>query len=192
MARWVFMTLDRITDANVKASATKLIERQMMRWTGQRPKGDYSPDPYQQILENAAAAIGLDLSDKNGALFRGIQIAARDNSPERVLRTCKHIVTSLGATGPRARQIAALLGTDMAGAKIVHCSLHDFHIESRDFDSALVKFKGKYCDSCPDRSPRPDNWKFNGAARQEFETKHEDFIGKFNATGAGLRFTTSD
>ena len=190
--KWAIMALDRITDSNAKAGATKLIERHMMRWKGQQPEGDYNPEPYQQILENAAAAIGLDISDKSGALFRGIQIAAKDNSPERVLRTCVHIVTSLGATGPLAQQIAALLGTQMAGSKVVHCSLHEYHREARDFDSALVEFKAKYCDSCPDRAPRPSDWKFDKAIRHELQEKHEDFIRKFNATGAGFRFTTSD
>jgi hypothetical protein len=190
--KWATMTLDRITDSSVKASATTSIERQMMRWKGQRPEGDYNPEPYQQILENAAAAIGLDISDKSSALFRGIQIAARDNSPERVLRTCEHIVTSLGATGPIARQIAALLGTQMAGSKVFHCSLHDYHHEARDFDSGLIEFKAKYCNSCPDRAPRANDWKFNEAVRQEFQAKHEEFIKKFDATGAGFRFTSSE
>jgi hypothetical protein len=190
--KWAIMTRDRITDSSVKASASTLIERQMMRWKGQRPEGDYNPEPYQQIMENAAAAIGLDISDKNSALFRGIQIAARDNSPERVLRTCEHIVTSLGATGPIAQHIAALLGTQMAGSKVVHCSLHDYHLEAKDFDSALAAFKAKYCDSCPDRVPRPNDWKFRDAIRRELEAKHEGFIKKFNSTGAGFRFTTSD
>ena len=33
----------------------------------------------------------------------------------------------------------------MAGSKVVHCSLHDYHHEARDFDSALIEFKSKYC-----------------------------------------------
>jgi len=190
--KWAVMTLDRITDSSAKAGATELIERQMMRWRGEQPKGDYNPDPYQQLLENAAASLGLDISDGSSPLSRGIQIAARDISPERVLRTCEHIVTSLGATGPIARQIAALLGTQMAGSKILHCSLHDYHHEAKDFDSALAEFRAKYCDSCPDRAPRPTDWKFTGAVRREFQAKHDEFIRKFNATGAGFRFTTSE
>jgi hypothetical protein len=190
--KWAVMTLDRITDSGSKARATQLIERQMMRWKGERPAGDYNPDAYQQLLENAAAAIGLDISDKTGPVFRGIHIAAKDNSPERVLRTCEHIVTSLGATGPIARQVAALLGTQMAGSKVVHCSLYDYHFEAKDFDSALTEFKAKHCDSCSDRAPRPVDWKFKGAVRKQFEAKHEEFIKRFNATGGGLRFTISD
>jgi len=190
--RWAIRTLDRVNDPSVKSNATKLIERQTMRWKGKRPEGDYNPDPNQQLLENAAASLGIDISDKSSVLFRGLQIAASDNSPERVLRTCEYIVTSLSATGPTARQIAALFGTQMAGSKILHCALYNYHHEAKDFDLALAEFKSKYCDSCPDRSPRPAEWKFTGAVRREFEAKHHEFIRKFNATGTGFRVTPSD
>lgn len=139
-----------------------------------------------------SSVLGIDISDKSSALFQGLQVAARDNSPERVLRTCEHLVTSLGATGPTAVEIATLFGTQMAGSKILHCALHDYHHEARDFDSGLAEFKSKYCDSCPDRSPRPPEWKFADATRQELEAQHEEFIRKFNATGTGFRFTPSD
>ena len=153
---------------------------------------DYNPDPHQQLLENAAAALGLDISDESSQLFRSLQIAARDNSHERVLRTCEHIVTSLGETGPTARQIAALFGNHMAGSKIIHCVLHDYHHEDKDLDSAMAAFKSKYCDSCPDRSPRPSEWKFTDAIRRELEAKHREFIREFNARGNGYRFTPFD
>lgn len=190
--KWAIMTLDRITDSTVKANVTGMVERQLMRWKGERPDGDYHPDPYLQLLENAAASLGIDISDKSSALVQGLQIAAKDNSPERVLRTCEHIVTSLGATGPAARQIAALLGTQMAGSKIIHCALHNYHHEAKDFDSALGEFKKKYCDSCPDRVVRSAEWKFSEAVRKDFEERHYEFVAKFNATGSGFRFTQSD
>jgi hypothetical protein len=190
--KWAIMTLDRITDSTVKANVTGMIERQMMRWRGERPEGDYHPEPYLQILENAAGSLGIDISDKSAPLYQGLQIAARDNSPERVLRTCEHILTSLGATGPTARRIAALFGTQMAGSKVVHCALHNYHYEAKDFDSALGEFKLKYCDSCPDRTPRPSDWKFTETVRHEFEEKHYEFITKFNDAGSGFRFTKSD
>jgi hypothetical protein len=189
---WATRTLDRITDPDVKAEATGLIERQVARWKGQSLEGDYHPDPYQQLIENAAASLGIDLSDKNSPLSQGVRIAAKDNSPERVLRTCQHIVTSLGATGPITRQIAALFGTQMAGSKILHCALHNYHHEAKDFDLALTEFKSKYCDSCPDRSPRSTEWKFTDIVRREFEAKYGEMIGAFNRTGAGFRFTPSD
>jgi hypothetical protein len=190
--KWVGSALDRITDPEVKADAIDTVERLMMRWRGQRVEGDYNPDPHLQLLENAAASLGIDVSDKSSQLYQGLMIAARDNSPERVLRTCEHIVTSRGATGPIARQIAALFGTQMAGSKMIHCSLHDYHLEGRDFDSALAAFKLRHCDSCPDKAPRPSDWDFKDSVEAEFQAKHEPFIRKFNTTGAGFRFTSSD
>jgi hypothetical protein len=190
--KWVGSALDRITDPEVRAESIGTVERQMMRWKGQRAEGDYNPDPYVQLLENAAASLGIDVSDKSSPLYQALLIAAKDNSPERVLRTCEHIMTSLGATGPVARQVTALLGTQMAGSKMVHCSLHDYHLEGRDFDSALAAFKLRHCDSCPDKAPRSPAWEFTDSVRDELQTKHEEFVRKFNATGAGFRFTSSD
>jgi len=190
--KWIGSALDRITDPEEKANAIDTIERQMMRWKGQRAEGDYNPDPYVQLLENAAASLGIDVSDKNSPLYRGLLIAARDDSPERVLRTCNYVVTSLGATGPVARQIATLFGTQMAASKIIHCSLHDYHLEGKDFDSALASFKLRHCDSCSDKAPRPSEWEFTDSVREEFQSNHEEFVRKFNATGGGFRFTSSD
>jgi hypothetical protein len=189
---WAIRTLDRVSEVRAKANATQLIEGQMKRWKGEHLQGDYNPDPYQQILENAASSLGIDLSDKSSPLVKGLQIAARDNSPERVLRTCEHVVTSRGATGPTARKIEDLFGTQMAGSKILHCALHNYHHEAKDFDSALIEFRSKYCNSCPDRASRPTDWKFTDAFRQEFQAKHEQFIRNFNTTGTGFRFTSSD
>jgi hypothetical protein len=190
--KWVGSALDRIKDPEEKAKAIEIIERQVKRWKGQRAEGDYNPDPYLQILENAAASLGIDISDKNSPLYQALLTAARDNSPERVLRTCEHMMTSLGATGPMARRIAALFGTQMAGSKIVHCSLHDYHLEGRDFDSALAAFKLTHCDSCHDQAPRPPSWQFTDSVRDELQTNHEEFVRKFNATGKEFRFTSAD
>jgi len=90
--RWVGSALDRITDPEERAEVIGIVDRQMMRWRGQPAEGDYSPDPYLQILENAAASLGLDISDKSSPLYQALLIAAKDNSPERVLRTCEQRV----------------------------------------------------------------------------------------------------
>jgi hypothetical protein len=190
--RWAIRTLDHVNDPGLRNKARELIERHVLRWSGERPEGDAYRNPTLQLMENAAASLGIDLSDKNDPLVRGLEIAARDNSPERVLRTCEHIVVSLGATGPTARRIATLFGTQMAGSKILHCALHNYHLEARDLDSALAEFKSKYCDSCPDRAPRPTDWKFTEANQREFLARHMEFVAKFNATGAGFRFPPSD
>lgn len=190
--KWIGIALDRITDTEEKAKATAIIERQVRRWKGQRAEGDYNPDPNVQLLENAAASLGIDVSDRSSPLYQSLLIAARDNSPERILRTCEHIVTSLGAMGPSARRLATLLGTQMAGSKLIHCSLHGFHLEGRDFDSTLATFKLQHCDSCSDKAPRPADWEYTDSVRDEFQAKHDQFVRTFNTTGGGFRFTSSD
>jgi hypothetical protein len=190
--RWAAGALDQISDAEVKQSARNLVNRAIKRWKGERLADDYNVEPHWELIQNAAAALGVDISDSTSALYQGLQIAAKDNSPERILRTCEHMVTSLGATGPTARKIAAVFGTQMAGSKVLHCALHKYHHEGKDFDAALVDFRMKYCSSCPDRAPRPPEWEFKGIVRQKFEAEHAQFIRDFNATGAGFRQIPTD
>jgi hypothetical protein len=157
---WAIRTLDRITDSEVRREAVRLVERHVKRWQGERVEGDRYADAPQQLVESAAAALGLDISDENNPIVKGLRIAARDNTPERVLRTCEHILVSMGAIGPAARQIKMPFGIETAGSKVIHCALHKHHHESRELDVALSEFRLKHCDSCPDRSPRPAEWKY--------------------------------
>lgn len=191
--RWAVRTLDRIGDAATKREAVGVIERQVARWKGAEFEGDgYRGNPIEQVIENAAASMGLDLSDENSPLVQGLRVAAKDNTPARVLKTCEHAVVSMGATGPIALQIKALFGIETAGSKVVHCTKHNYHYEARDLDSAFAEFRSRYCDSCPDRSPRPAEWKYTEAFQEELNAKHLQFVRDFNATGAGYRLTSSD
>ncbi len=190
--RWARQLAENLVDEEIRADALVRIERAAKRWQGESVEGDYHGDTVWQIFQNMATALRIDIRDENDPLVRGLRIAAKDDTPERVLRTCEYIVATLGAIGPTADHIAKLFGTQMAGSKIIHCALHGYHHEARDFDSALAEFKLKHCDSCPDRAPRPSEWEFTEAVRREFQAKHEEFIRNFNATGAGFRFTPSD
>jgi len=125
---------------------------------------------------------------KTNPIVHSLRIAARDNTPARVLKTCEHILSSMGWTGPTARRIEMLFGIQTAGSKIIHCALHKYHREAGDLDSAFTEFKSRYCDSCPDRSPRPADWKYSEAFQEQFNAKHLKFVADFNATGAGYRF----
>lgn len=48
---------------------------------GQKVEGDYQWDSVWQIVEKIAAAQGIDLSNANDPLVRGLRLAAKDNSP---------------------------------------------------------------------------------------------------------------
>jgi hypothetical protein len=169
------------------------MERHIARWKGGALETDsYRGNAAQQLIENAAASLGIDPSDETNPIVHSLRIAARDNTPARVLKTCEHILSSMGGTGPTARRIEMLFGIQTAGSKIIHCALHKYHREAGDLDSAFTEFKSRYCDSCPDRSPRPADWKYSEAFQEQFNAKHLKFVADFNATGAGYRFTPSD
>jgi len=190
--RWAVRTLDRITDSDIKGRATKVMERHIRRWKGEAVEGDRYCDPAQQLVENAAASLGIDPSDESNPIVQGLRVAARDNTPERVLKTCEHILSSRGATGPIAREIEMLFGIQTAGSKIIHCALHRYHLEAKDLDSAFAQFKSQFCDSCPDQAPRPAEWKYTKEFQRDFNAKHLQLVRDFNATGAGFRLTSSD
>ncbi len=181
-----------IVDPELRADALRLIERAKTRWKGEVVEGDYQGDTIWQIIQNVATGLGIDISDENSPLVRGLRIAARDDSPERILATCEHILVSLGATGPIARQIRMLFGISTAGSKVVHCTLHNFHVEGRDQGSAYAEFKRTHCDSCPDRKPRPEGWRYVGDVRKQIERQNYEFVARLAGTPHGPRYTNQD
>jgi hypothetical protein len=61
------------------------------------------------------------------------------------------LTVSFGAIGPLARKVSALLNMRTAASKVVHCMLHDYHVEGKELDIAYHNFKEAYCDRCPTR-----------------------------------------
>ena len=53
------------------------------------------------------------------------------------------------------------LGLERANPKIISCGLHPYALGGRDLDGINARFNERYCSSCPDREPRPDEWKFS-------------------------------
>jgi hypothetical protein len=190
--RWGIQAAESLRDPAVRADALSSIERAKKRWRGECVEGDYQWDTNWQIIQNMAAAIGVDIGDENSPLVRGLRIAAKDSDPGRVLVKCEHIIASQGAQGPIARQILRLFNLGTAGSKVVHCTLHDYHREGRDLDSAYAPFKASYCDACEDKRPRPAGWEYSGAARNEIEDKHSAFVERLAGTPNGLRYTDDD
>lgn len=189
---WAMQVINAIVDPELRADALRLIDRAKRRWRHETVEGDYEGDTIWQIIQNMATGLGVDISDENSPLVRGLRIAARDDNPERILANCEHLLVSLGATGPVARQIRRIFNIITAGSKVVHCTLHNFHTEGRDQDTAYAEFKRTYCDSCPDRKPRPDGWHYVGKVREQIEDRHREFVEKLAGTPYGLRYTTKD
>lgn len=190
--RWGEQVARAFDDPEIRADTLRLIERAKKRWKGEHVEGDYQWDATWQVIQNMAAALGVDVSDENDALVRGLRIAARDDSPERVLATCEHILASQGAQGPVARRIQRLFNLGTAGSKVVHCTLHNYHQESRDLDSAYEAFRRSHCDSCPDKKPRPAGWEYTDEVRQEIEARNYEFVERLAGTEHGIRYTATD
>jgi Domain of unknown function (DUF4365) len=190
--RWAMQVTNALVDPELRADALRLIDRAKRRWKGEVVDGDYQGDPIWQIIQNMATGLGIDISDENSPLVRGLKIAARDDSPERVLKNCEHLLVSLGAMGPIARRIVSAFNISTAGSKVVHCTLHNFHVEGKEQDVAYADFKRTYCDSCPDRKPRPDDWQYIGEVRTQIEAEHRDFVARLAGTAYGIRRTNQD
>jgi hypothetical protein len=190
--RWALETAQNLPDEGMRSDVLLKLERAKKRWAGELVEGDYHGDTTWQIIQNIASELGIDLSDEHDPLVRGLRIAAKDNSSERVLATCEHILASLGATGPIASEITRLFNISTAGSKVIHCTLHDYHVEGKDLDSAYAEFKARHCESCPDRKPRPEGWRGSEQEIRAIWSLHRGFVAELAGTPNGFRRTSED
>jgi uncharacterized protein DUF4365 len=190
--RWASQVAQSLVNPEIRADALFHIERAVRRWKGESVEGDYQGDTSWQIFQNMATGLGIDVSDENDPLVRGLRIAAKDDSPERVLACCEHIIVGQGATGPIAQRIQLLFNTSMASSKVVHCTLHKFHVEGKELDSTYAEFKRTYCDLCPDQKPRPQGWHYTDEVKRELQARHLEFVARLAGSRFGLRYTEKD
>lgn len=190
--RWAVQAAESIIDPGIRAEALRLIERVETRWKGEIVEGDYQGDVVWQAIQNMATALGIDVKDENDPFVRRLRIAAKDDSPERVLAKCEHLLVSQGAVGPTARRIQILFNIGTAGSKVVHCALHNYHVEADQLDSAYEKFRHVHCESCPDQRPRPQDWRYIDDVRRILEARHLEFVARLAGTPHGFRFTAED
>ena len=154
-------------------------------------RGDYEGDTIWQITQNIATSLGIDLSDDSDPLVRSLKIAAKDDTPERVLRKCEHLVVSCGSIGPRAQLIQRLFNIGTAASRL-STAAHDYHVEGKELDSAYEMFEQRYCDTCPDAEPRAESWEYTDKERIELEARHFDFVRRLAGTPYGIRYTSED
>jgi hypothetical protein len=186
--KWAMETAKAIADSNSRQNAIAGLQRAARRFRGEDIPGDYSGDTVWQALQNMATARGVDISDENSLLVQALRIAVKDDTPDRVMKECEHLVVSYGAVGPMALRVSKLFNMKTACSKVVHCMLHDFHVEGRDLDSAYAQFKGTHCDSCGDQIPRPTTWKYNGRPSSE----EAGFLVKLIGTPFDMRYVPKD
>lgn len=190
--RWANETAQAISDSTVRIDTLGCIERAAKRWRGEPVAGDYHGNVVWQIIQNMASALGVDLTKDHDPLVRGLKIAAKDDNPEKVLKNCEHLLVSLGATGPIARRIKRQFNLESAGAKVVHCILHNHHVEGKELVVAYADFKRLHCDSCPDKKPRDSGWKYTGEVKLDIEAKTSLLVQGLAGTQYGYRLTKED
>lgn len=189
---WAEQTANSLRDLAVREDVLGVVERTVKRWKGETVAGDYRGNTIWQIIQNMATALGINLDNEDDPLVRGLKIAAKDNTPERVLANCEHLLASQGAIGPTSRRIQHLFNIGTASSKVVHCTLHNYHKEGRELDTAYGEFKQRFCDSCPDKKPRPEGWKYTDEVRLEIESRNHEFIVQLVGTEHGFRFSDKD
>jgi hypothetical protein len=186
--RWALESAETIPDAKIREEVLRDIEHTTRRWKGEKIEGDIVGDTYWQPIQNMAAVMGLDISDENSPLVRALRIAVKDDTPDRVLNECEHLLVSYGAIGPLAIQVNKLFNMKTACSKVVHCTFHNFHLEDKDLDSAFGKFNQKHCANCKDQKPRQEGWSFGGIQTPE----EVEFLFELIGTPYDMRLVDKD
>jgi hypothetical protein len=190
--RWAKQVAEGLVDKESHDDALRVIARAAMRWKGETVEGDYEGNTIWQAIQNIATGLGIDVSDENQPLVRALKIAAKDDSPERILAHCEHLLVTQGATGPIARQIQSLFCTTRASSKVIHCTLHNFHVEGKEQDQTYDEFKRRHCDSCPDSKPRPTGWQLTPEEELKLRSRHREFVHRLIGTPFAPRFKSED
>jgi Domain of unknown function (DUF4365) len=190
--RWAVDTAEKLVDPVIRADALARFERATRRWSGEPVEGDYQGNPVWQAIQNMASAIGIDVRNQNDPIVRGLKIAAKDDTPERVLKCCEHILVTQGTTGPVAREIQRLFNIGTAGSKVIHCLLHNFHVEGKELDTGYADFKRMHCDVCLDQKPRPKGWAYTPEEMRLINDRNRGFVASIKGTSIGFRYANED
>ncbi len=150
---WIRSIIDGWHENNeYRKRAELLMKRTMERMDGAEFDDDIQTSP-RQIIYNVLTSHGIDpLSEPWASL---VDVAVKDDDPTRVLIDCEHKeVMQLG------NPLLVRLALERASPKRIICTLHRYSVAGEALDDINAEFKNRYCDSCPDKSPRPDGWNF--------------------------------
>ncbi|MEW6211056.1 MAG: DUF4365 domain-containing protein [Acidobacteriota bacterium] len=172
---WALKTVKLIKKQEAKENAQKMIDSHTRRISGEYIEGDIKTTR-KQVYENMASGLGIDLSDPTDLEAEIVRIGLKDLDPSRVLKNCEHLFVSAGLSAP---PIAVLLQMPSAGEKIIHCTLHRYAISGLLLDNIYNFFKQRYCDHCPDCSPRPSTWECSEEWIKEEEARRTEYMESF-------------
>ncbi len=141
-------------DTEYRKNAEFLLQRAKERMDGAEFEGDLLASPRRTIY-NFLSSAGIDPMVEPWAAL--VDLAVKDDDPTRVLIECSHKNVM---HHPLSDPNLVRLGLERANPKIVVCTLHHYGVGGAALDDINIEFKKEFCDSCPDRSPRPDGWNF--------------------------------
>jgi hypothetical protein len=176
---WAQSEIDQIADADHRKWALGMLASQSASFGNDEAADESVPvATEQQIYENMASALGIDLADMENPIAGIVKIGIADFDPTRVLRGCSHMFLTLSRRGPGLIHfvLAQQLQLPTLGAKIIHCTLHKYTREGVSLDETYQRFSKDYCDRCPDRSPRNPDWQYTHEWQLEENERNKEFM----------------
>ena len=153
---WAANLMNRVQNPDYRQRFETLLDHARRRRAGEEFPSDIKTTE-EQIYQVMAAGLGIDLSDAASPDAALIRLGIRDLNPERVMRTCEHLEVRLGRY---TNTIAEAMRLPTAGTKVLQCVLHRHALEGLSLDGLSREFQRRFCDSCPDKKPRPSSWKW--------------------------------
>jgi hypothetical protein len=152
---WIRSIVEQwLEDSEYRKTAEELIQRAADRKNGAKFEGDIETTS-RQAFQNILTSAGIDPTAEPWASH--IELAIKDDDPTHILIDCQHKVVM---KDPGRDPMLDRLGLERANPKIIRCRLHGHALGGRELDNIDKAFKARFCDSCPDRTPRPVNWTF--------------------------------
>lgn len=171
---WAWEAISRIKDIEIRARAVIKLEDQLKAIAGEKTKF-YIETTDQQIYENMARGLGIDMSDETNPNARLVRAGITDLDPSRVLKNCEHLFICLASQSTVSR----LLRLQTANHKIILCDLHSYGVRGLALDETYECFKRENCDKCSDCSPRSTTWRYSGEWQEEENARHREFLKEF-------------
>jgi hypothetical protein len=176
---WAEAQVEQIADEEVRDFARATLTDQPATLANEAPDDEAIPvSMEQQIYENMASGLGIDLADQEDPISEMVRIGIADFDPTRVLRDCSHMFVTLSRRGSGFLHfvVAQQLQLPTMGAKVIHCTLHKYAREGVSLDETYQRFRKDYCDQCPDRSPREPGWQYTHEWQLAENERNKDFM----------------
>lgn len=163
---------DEFPDGKDKDLFMQSIEQMEKMQTEEQLTEDIRTEDEELIYRKMAAALGIDLNNKDDRIAEIINIGLKDLNPERVLKNCQFIFLTLSGGGLPAQW----LKLPTAGRKNINCTKHRYMIGGLILDRVYEYFDSEYCSKCPDKLPHTTEWKWT---RKWQQVQEEIFFKKF-------------